>query len=41
VANFFREGSLPRRMEALQVLFPMLKNKTKISPVWGGAWTES
>jgi hypothetical protein len=40
VDNFFREGPPPRRMEALQALFPMLKNKTKISPVWDGASIE-
>jgi hypothetical protein len=36
----FREEPLPHRMEALHALFPMLKNKTKISPVWDGASTE-
>jgi hypothetical protein len=40
VYNFFREGPPQRHMEALQALFPMLKNKTKISPVWDGASTE-
>jgi hypothetical protein len=40
VDNFFLEGPPPRRMEALQALFPMLKNKTKISPVWDGASIE-
>jgi hypothetical protein len=40
VDNFFREGPLSRRMEALQALFPMLKNKTKISPMWDGVSTE-
>jgi hypothetical protein len=33
VDNFLRQGPLSRRMEALQALFPMLKNKTKISPI--------
>jgi hypothetical protein len=33
VANFFCDGPLPRRMEALQALFPSLRNKTKISPL--------
>jgi hypothetical protein len=40
VDNFFREGPPPRRIEALQSLFPMLKNMTKIFPVWHGASTE-
>jgi hypothetical protein len=40
VDNFFPEGTLPRRMEALHSLCSMLKNKTKISPVWDGASTE-
>jgi hypothetical protein len=40
VDNFFCEGPPPRRMETPQVLFPMLKNKTKISLVWDGASTE-
>jgi hypothetical protein len=33
VDNFFCDGPPPRRMEALQALFPLLRNKTKISPL--------
>jgi hypothetical protein len=33
VGNFFCDGPPPRRMEALQALFPLLRNKTKISPL--------
>jgi hypothetical protein len=39
VVDNFREGPLPRCMKALQDLFSMLKNKTKISPVWDGVST--
>jgi hypothetical protein len=41
VDNFFREGPPRHCMEALHPLFPMLKNKIKISPLWDGASTES
>jgi hypothetical protein len=41
VDNFFCDGRPPRRMEELQALFLLLKNNTKISPVWDGASTES
>jgi hypothetical protein len=32
VDNLFRDGPLSRHMDAMQDLFPMLKNKAKISP---------
>jgi hypothetical protein len=39
VDNFFRDGHQPHRMDALQTLFPMLKNvhKIKISPLKGSS----
>jgi hypothetical protein len=33
VDNFFCDRPSPRRMEAMQALFPLLRNKTKISPL--------
>ena len=35
VENLFRERPPPHHMEALQVMFPMLKNMTKIPPLEG------
>jgi hypothetical protein len=42
VDNFFGDGHQPHRMDALQTLFPMLKNvhKIKISPLEGSRSTE-
>jgi hypothetical protein len=35
VKQFFDEGPPPRDMDALTVIFPKLRNKTKTSPVTG------
>ena len=40
VENLFREGSQTHHMDALQDIFPMLKNKSKSSPSvgWSVDW---
>jgi hypothetical protein len=41
VDNVFCDGPLPHHMDAMQDLFPMLKHKTKISPLRDGVSTKS